>query len=413
MVDKSPHAIHLHDPSGKERRYALDVFNQLLQSNVDEREWQSFFDTYPYVFSDTLGVKFDGIYRQVPLVSGKPDYVFRRNTNNAVGQEFGVIELKRPDQAIVGVYSSRLIYPTKQLRIAQQETNQHLNAIQRGQFLNSDDFFLAGNRRHAFIIMGLTSAATKKCVSEIYRSQFQDLLPIGFHIYTYDEILDLFTSTVQPVMHVLFVSEAIREESCFSEEFIVTWSPGLHLKPCVILSRTAQYFFSDITVKKRNNVANASDLMGLLTLAAEFNSSVTIEAIGSDARLAVETLGSVIRQNFFLEENTDTSLRTFLDEQSERYFSERFGSPDLRHKSIQEAAYSLAEQDSFRETPEWYWCRAESVVSVPNDNDRFSDMFRSANRHRRIQELAYELAEKDNFVQAPDEYWCQAQRLVR
>ena len=60
----------------KRRKRALTNFRDLLDSNTRESDWQCLFDENPFIFSDTLSVKFDGLFSQVPLVSGIPDYVF-------------------------------------------------------------------------------------------------------------------------------------------------------------------------------------------------------------------------------------------------------------------------------------------------------------------------------------------------
>jgi len=266
---------------------------------IENRKLQ-FFNENPFIFSDTLSIKLDGLYSQVPLVSGVPDYVFFRNTRLNRSGDYGVIELKRPNQSILGTYSSKIIVPSTSLRVAQQQASQYLDSIQRGQFLNSDDFFVAGNRKHAFIILGQSSEITQKCQSELHRLQFQNILPAGFHLYTYDELLELFAATVPPTIQVLFVAPASTEPQQVSKVFRITWKGGLHARPSAQLRTTASHFISDVFVKRDNARINANSIMGIMMLAAAQNTEVEVTAIGIDAQAAVETIGKLISANFFM-----------------------------------------------------------------------------------------------------------------
>jgi hypothetical protein len=144
------------------------------------------------------------------LIAGKPDYVFWRG-NNLRG-DVGVIELKRSGQPIIGSYSSQIIYPSSHVSIARQQTSQYLESIQRGEFLNKDDFFIAGNRRHAFIIIGNSLEIIKKCQTEVKKHQFKQLLPPGFHLYTYSEVFDLFVASSGPRIQILIAENPIIAE---------------------------------------------------------------------------------------------------------------------------------------------------------------------------------------------------------
>ncbi len=207
---KSNKNLILRSVNQKQKRNALYEFGDLLKSETKERDWQNFFDNNPFVLTESLSLKLDGLYRQVPLISGTPDYVFCRNTGNTLTGDYGVIELKRPDHSIIGAYSSKIIAPSSKLSIATQEVTQHLNAIHKGGFVKINDFFLAGNRQYAFIIIGLTSEILNKCKNEILELQFQKFLPCGFHLYTYDELFRLFSSNVQPIIQVLYANSQNR-----------------------------------------------------------------------------------------------------------------------------------------------------------------------------------------------------------
>ncbi|MEW8645691.1 MAG: hypothetical protein AB2563_06305 [Candidatus Thiodiazotropha endolucinida] len=77
--------------SFKRRQEALNNFGDLLNSDTKESDWQRLFDDNPFIFSETLSVKFDGLFNQVPLASGIPDYVFVRN--NGFESSSGIVRL--------------------------------------------------------------------------------------------------------------------------------------------------------------------------------------------------------------------------------------------------------------------------------------------------------------------------------
>jgi hypothetical protein len=102
----------------------------MLSGQTKELEWQRFFEAHPFVLTETLPLVGYGLSCQVPLLSGVPDFVFYRHGSDAglIG-DYGVIEIKRPDQAVVGSYSTRILVPSRPLRTAQQEVAQHLRAL--------------------------------------------------------------------------------------------------------------------------------------------------------------------------------------------------------------------------------------------------------------------------------------------
>ena len=90
--------------SKAKRRRVLLEFDDLLKSPTAEKAWQQFFDTYPNLLADSLSLQLTGICSQVRLLAGTPDYVFHRSLGGTTG-DYGVIELKRPNDSILGTYS--------------------------------------------------------------------------------------------------------------------------------------------------------------------------------------------------------------------------------------------------------------------------------------------------------------------
>lgn len=86
-------------------------------------------------------------------------------------------------------------------------------------------------------------------------------------------------------------------------EVVIKNKLGLHARPAAILVKTAASFDSEITIEKDGEKVNAKSLIGLLMLAADYNSSVVITATGNDAYEALETIEDLMNNNkSFLED---------------------------------------------------------------------------------------------------------------
>ena len=66
---------------------------------------------------------------------------------------------------------------------------------------------------------------------------------------------------------------------------------GLHARPAARIVRLASTFASEIELSKDGLEVNGKSIMGVMMLAAECGSSITIRADGPDAEQAVEALG--------------------------------------------------------------------------------------------------------------------------
>jgi phosphocarrier protein len=73
---------------------------------------------------------------------------------------------------------------------------------------------------------------------------------------------------------------------------------GLHARPAAQLVRLASTFASDIAVFKDGMEVNGKSIMGVMMLAAECGSSITIRANGADAEQAVEALMELVAGGF-------------------------------------------------------------------------------------------------------------------
>jgi phosphocarrier protein HPr len=73
---------------------------------------------------------------------------------------------------------------------------------------------------------------------------------------------------------------------------------GLHARPAGEFVKTASKFDSSITVAKGELEVNGKSIMGVMTLAAECGSKVTVRAEGDDAESAVDALAEVLDREF-------------------------------------------------------------------------------------------------------------------
>ncbi|MEX2526081.1 MAG: HPr family phosphocarrier protein [Gemmatimonadota bacterium] len=73
---------------------------------------------------------------------------------------------------------------------------------------------------------------------------------------------------------------------------------GLHARPASALVRLAQNFHSEIRLEKDGLEVNGKSIMGVLMLAAEQGSRLTIRGEGEDAPHAVAALAELVRAGF-------------------------------------------------------------------------------------------------------------------
>lgn len=73
---------------------------------------------------------------------------------------------------------------------------------------------------------------------------------------------------------------------------------GLHARPAGEFVKTATKFDSKITIAKGELEVNGKSIMGVMTLAAECGSKVTVRAEGEDAESAVDALAEVLDREF-------------------------------------------------------------------------------------------------------------------
>ena len=85
------------------------------------------------------------------------------------------------------------------------------------------------------------------------------------------------------------------------QEFTIPNPEGLHARPAAKFVKLANRFESEIWVTKDDEEINGKSIMGLMILAAEHGSKITVSAEGADAEEALKQLGALIEGGFVAE----------------------------------------------------------------------------------------------------------------
>ncbi len=73
---------------------------------------------------------------------------------------------------------------------------------------------------------------------------------------------------------------------------------GLHARPAALLVKTAAKFKSDVFIGRDNHEVNGKSIMGVMMLAAEKGSELTITVKGEDEKEAIRALTELIDSKF-------------------------------------------------------------------------------------------------------------------
>jgi len=73
---------------------------------------------------------------------------------------------------------------------------------------------------------------------------------------------------------------------------------GIHARPAALLVQTANRFSSNIFLEKDGEQINGKSIMGILTLAATYNSPIKIIADGTDEQQALATICRLFETKF-------------------------------------------------------------------------------------------------------------------
>ena len=73
---------------------------------------------------------------------------------------------------------------------------------------------------------------------------------------------------------------------------------GLHARPAAKIVKLASGFTAEVEIVKDGMAVNGKSIMGVMMLAAECGSSITLRATGADEAAAVEALVQLVASGF-------------------------------------------------------------------------------------------------------------------
>ena len=73
---------------------------------------------------------------------------------------------------------------------------------------------------------------------------------------------------------------------------------GIHARTASLSAQTANKFSSEILLENLDTTENAKSIMGVITMAAGYNTNLTLKADGSDAADAVAAIAALFESKF-------------------------------------------------------------------------------------------------------------------
>ncbi len=73
---------------------------------------------------------------------------------------------------------------------------------------------------------------------------------------------------------------------------------GIHARPAALIAQTANKYSCDISLEKDSNAVNAKSIMGVITMAAGYNTVLTLKADGTDEKDAVAAIAQLFENKF-------------------------------------------------------------------------------------------------------------------
>lgn len=73
---------------------------------------------------------------------------------------------------------------------------------------------------------------------------------------------------------------------------------GIHARPAALIAQTANKFSCEISLEKDSNAVNAKSIMGVITMAAGYNTVLTLKADGADEKEAADAITQLFESKF-------------------------------------------------------------------------------------------------------------------
>ncbi len=73
---------------------------------------------------------------------------------------------------------------------------------------------------------------------------------------------------------------------------------GIHARPAAIIAQTANKFKSEVILEKDDCEVNAKSIMGVITMAAGYNTTITMKVEGPDESECASTIWELFESKF-------------------------------------------------------------------------------------------------------------------
>ncbi|MCR5762529.1 MAG: HPr family phosphocarrier protein [Treponema sp.] len=73
---------------------------------------------------------------------------------------------------------------------------------------------------------------------------------------------------------------------------------GIHARPAALIAQTANKFASEINLERDDATVNAKSIMGVITMAAGYNATLTLKVDGTDEKDAVDAIVKLFESKF-------------------------------------------------------------------------------------------------------------------
>lgn len=96
----------------------------------------------------------------------------------------------------------------------------------------------------------------------------------------------------------LFKSAEIKGGNMIEKILTVKNRAGIHARPASLIAQTANKFSSEITLIKDEIEVNAKSIMGVIAMAAGYNTTIVLKAEGSDEQEAAAAIERLFETKF-------------------------------------------------------------------------------------------------------------------
>ncbi|WP_288806198.1 HPr family phosphocarrier protein [uncultured Treponema sp.] len=73
---------------------------------------------------------------------------------------------------------------------------------------------------------------------------------------------------------------------------------GIHARPAAIIAQTANKFECEVMLARDDTTVNAKSIMGVITMAAGYNTVLTLRTEGTDEKEAADTIEALFNSKF-------------------------------------------------------------------------------------------------------------------